>query len=281
MRNVLLPDAIIIGPMKSGTSWIQEYLNSRGDVALPGGVKETFFFDRRYDKGLDWYTSHFEYADSVRQLLAVEVAPSYFHSLIAAERMRSILGEIPLVVTLRDPVRRAWSHYLHLRRYGYTNAPLREATREFPEILEASRYKTCLKRWQQSFQHDRMCVLWQEELAQSPEEYARKLCEGLSIPFVTPDASLQEKKNAAALPRSALLAAVGDRTAHLLRANRLYGLVNFAKRIGLKSLFFGKPGTSVMPQLGDADVKWLTQELENEMPDGMGYQNFELGIGNK
>jgi hypothetical protein len=45
------PDAMVIGPMKAGTTWLYSYLISRGDVCLPEGVKETFFFDRRFNKG--------------------------------------------------------------------------------------------------------------------------------------------------------------------------------------------------------------------------------------
>lgn len=259
-----LPDAVLIGPMKSGTSWIQDYLQARGDVNLPGGVKETFFFDRRFDKGVEWYAAHFRKMKPGRHRLTVEVAPSYFHSADAPERMRSVLGDITLIVTLRDPVRRAWSHYLHLRRYGYTAAPLRKAVEDFPEILEASRYKTCLARWGEFFPKDRLYILQQEDLTRSVGEYAKRLCNGLSIPFMPPPESLQGKRNEAAVPRSFLLAAVGDRTAHFLRAKRLYGVVNFAKRLGLKEFFFGKPGTAAATPLEDADAQWLAEELKGE-----------------
>lgn len=266
MVERVVPNAMIVGPMRSGTTWIQDYLKFRGDVVLPRGVKETFFFDLRYEKGIEWYLAHFRRIDKNRQNLAVEVGPSYFHSVHAPERIRAVLGDIPLVVTLRDPIRRTWSHYLHLRRYGYTTLPLRQAVRDFPEILEASRYRTCLRRWEDVFGGGRISILWQEHLARSVDDYAKSLCLGLSLPFVAPPEALRERRNQAAVPASFLMAAIGDRTAHFLRANRLYSIVNLAKRLGLKRLFFGKPGASALPQITDSEWQWLAEELRDEMP---------------
>lgn len=266
-----LPDALVIGPMKSGTSWIQDYLQARGDVALPNGVKETFFFDRRYRKGIRWYAAHFSQADPDTHSATVEVAPSYFHAPDAPARIHDVLGDIRLIVTLRDPVRRAWSHYLHLRRYGYTRAPLRKAVTRFPEILEASRYRSGLERWRAVFPRDRIWILRQEELATLPEKYAERLCAGLSIPAVAPPARMG-KSNEATLPRSFWLAAAGDRTAHFLRERRLYGFVNIAKRLGLKELFFGRPGARPLPTLDEADSAWLAAQLGGEAVDEGEYQ---------
>lgn len=274
--KVYLPSALVIGPMKAGTSWIQDYLLSRGDVALPNGVKETFFFDRRYSKGIDWYAAHFHQATTARKKLAVEVAASYFHSPDVPQRIFSILGDVRLIVTLRAPVSRAWSHYLHLRRYGYTSAPLREATEKFPEILEASRYKTCLARWAEFFPRERVCILWLEDLAESTEQYVKDLCAGLSLPFILPPEYLTGKRNQAAMPRFVLLAAIGDRTAHFLRERRMYGVVNFAKRIGLKEIFFGRSGTGNLPRLEDSDAEWLTEQLGGEMPEFPAYSRNEM-----
>lgn len=261
-----LPKALVVGPMKAGTSWVHDYLHVRGDVALPDGVKETFFFDTRYDKGVDWYASHFGHYDSSSHRQCVEVAPSYFHCAEAPARIHDTLGEVPLVVTLRDPVRRAWSHYLHLRRYGYTRLPLREAVAAFPEILEASRYKTGLARWEAIFGREHIHVLWQEDLGQSPDVYARQLCKGLGLDFVPLADGSSSKQNEAAMPASATLAAFGDSAAHFLRSYRLYGVVNAAKRVGLKKLFFGRPGAKTLPTLGSEDAAWLASELAGEVP---------------
>lgn len=266
-KDITLPNALIIGPWKAGTTWVHDYLCTHSDVTLPSGVKETYFFDRRYDKGIAWYAKHFGGANVVKNNVIAEVAPSYFCCPEAPERIHDTLGPIPLVITLRDPIQRAWSHYLHLRRYGYTSASLRDAVESFPEIIEASRYKTCIQRWQACFARKNISVLWLESLSNTPERYAADLCRGLLLPFKSPHLESQRAVNVAAMPRSTRLAKFGKRTAEVLHEQGMHGPVNFAKRIGLKNVFFGRPGSGMLPSFDEADVQWLTEQLAGEMPD--------------
>jgi len=263
------PDALVVGPMKAGTSWIHDYLESRGDVVLPNGVKETFFFDRRFDKGMGWYAAHFCHYDVAVHQLCIEVAPSYFHCPEAPTRIRETLGDVPLIVTLRDPVKRAWSHYLHLLNRGYTRKSLREAVNDFPEILEASRYKTCLNRWQATFPSQDIHVLRLEGLTESVDDFVADLCECLFLPYVAPADYLRGKRNAARVPAFHLIASVGIWGGNMLRSFRLYRIVNVAKRLGLKEMFFGRPGARALPSLSDADGQWLESQLAGEMPESV------------
>ncbi len=68
------------------------------------------------------------------------------------------------------------------------------------------------------------------------------------------------------MPYSAGPAGPGRRTSYFLRDRTLYGVVNFAKRLGLKKLFFGKPGNAALPELGEADAQWLAEQLAGELP---------------
>jgi hypothetical protein len=240
-HSEFLPTALVIGPMKSGTTWIHQYLAWRGDVSLPGGVKETFFFDRHFDKGIDWYAHHFRRHDKSRHRAIVEVAPSLFHSADAPERVLSTLGRVPLIVAIRDPVARAWSHYLHLRRKGYTRLPLAQALEAYPEILDASRYSLQITRWRTSLPDVPVTILNLDNLIEDRVGYAAQLCSALELPAREPPDSLQES-NAGGAPPSFLLARVGRKTAEVLRAVGGYGVVNLSKRVGLKKWFFGPDG---------------------------------------
>src|SRR5690606_21799853 len=133
----------------------------------PLAVKETFFFDRHFNKGSEWYWSHFE--DS--SVPKIEVAPSYFAKANVPERVCQVSSRAKIIVTLRHPVKRAWSHYLHLRRYGYTMKTLRDACDEFPQILQASCYNSCLTRWRDSFGDENVYILWQEDMLNDIENY--------------------------------------------------------------------------------------------------------------
>lgn len=261
-----LPNALVIGPMKAGTSWIHDYLQSRGDVVLPNGVKETFYFDRRYEKGTDWYESHFRSRERMAQEFVIEVAPSYFHCVNAPERVKATLGEIPLVVTLRDPVRRSWSHYLHLKRYGRTRAPLQEAAIMYPEIIEASRYRACLERWYALFPKDDIHIVWQDLLKNSSDAFAMEVCSALGVKASAVPETLKGASNEAALPTSYVLATMGSAVTRSLRRMGLYSVVNGAKRAGLKRLFFGKPGSASGIEPTAEELNWLKEQLADEMP---------------
>jgi len=231
----MLPTALVIGSQKTGTTWIHAYLADRGDVVLPDGVKETFFFDRHFDRGVDWYGGHFSGAGPV----CVEVAPTYIDSVEAPHRILSTLGRIPLVCSLREPVQRTWSLYLHMRRYGMTRLSFDAALDACPELLDSGRYSERLAPWLDLFGASGVHVLLYEDLCTDPQAYADRLCRAVGVPLCAVGPRLREPVNTARLPRNALLAAGGQWIADTLRRAGAYGIVNVAKALGFKRLFFG------------------------------------------
>lgn len=238
-----LPRAMIIGPMKAGTSWIHEYFEWRGDVCLPNKVKETFYFDRYYKRGDAWYANHFAHYDQALHQSIIEVAPSLFHDPGAPARLRNSLGSVPLIVTLRDPVERAWSHYQHMRRKGYTTASLAQAIEQFPGIITASRYDDMLARWRTALPASTLTVLNLDDLRRDRSTYLKQLCAALDLPPVDAPDDLKTA-NAAGIPKSFALARLGSFAANTLRASGAYGVVNLAKKAGLKDVFFGKASST-------------------------------------
>lgn len=260
-----LPTALVIGPMKAGTTWVHDYLIWRGDVCLPRGVKETFFFDHNFNRGKNWYAAHFRRHNLSKRSAVVEVAPSLFHSGEAPERVAQVLGAIPLIVTTRDPVDRAWSHYVHLRRKGYTNLPLQEAIDQHPEIVAASQFDTQLARWREAQPHAPVTVLRLEDLIADRDSYAYRLCNALDLPRRDPPEKLGEA-NASGVPPSFLLARMGRQAASTLRSAGVYGAVNLAKRLGLKRVFFGADGGQRLT-IGNEERALLETQLKtNETP---------------
>lgn len=116
-----LPKVLFVGPQRTGTTWIYEYLRARGDVALPKDVKETWFFSHFFEKGVNWYASHF--TSQKPSNCVVEVDPTLFSHPEAPKRVYDVLGsDVTIICTLRDPVKRSISHYLHAKRYGWTKS---------------------------------------------------------------------------------------------------------------------------------------------------------------
>lgn len=113
-----LPDFIVIGAQKGGSTSLHFYLDEHPQV-LTSTVKEVHYFDNNYDEGAAWYKAHFPLRSEVRQLekelgkkvLVGEASPYYIFHPHAAQRIHDTLPDVKLLAVLRDPVKRAYSHY--------------------------------------------------------------------------------------------------------------------------------------------------------------------------
>src|SRR5580704_8422377 len=102
-----LPDFFAVGPQRTGTTWLHEVMKPH--LGLPRGIKETDFFLKNYSRGMRWYLECFEGYPPGLHL--GEVDPNYFGEDIARERIAKDVPNAKIVVTLRDPVDRAYSSY--------------------------------------------------------------------------------------------------------------------------------------------------------------------------
>jgi hypothetical protein len=176
-----LPDFIGVGAIRTGSTWL--HLQLKRGVGLPL-VKETHFFSQRYDKGMSWYARQFR--DASQGALLGEFCPTYFPVVAAVERIRHDLPYCKIIVTLRDPVERAYSHYKMLVHDGYaSNVPMAEAIQRVPNIVGSSRYATHLKRWFDSFGRDRVLVTLYDDLMADEQGYLDRICDFVGQPRVT------------------------------------------------------------------------------------------------
>lgn len=120
------PDYVIIGAQKSGTTSLFFYLRDHPHVAYTP-VKEVNFFTRNFEKGPRWYRQHFPTAAYLhynrlvlgRRLIVGEASPGYLAYPHAARRLAAMLPYAKLIVMMRNPVERAYSHYQHIVRQGF------------------------------------------------------------------------------------------------------------------------------------------------------------------
>lgn len=136
-----LPDVIIIGAQKSGTSSLFSYLIQHPEIR-GSSCKEVHFFDGglvpevdNFKKGVNWYRAHFplDIKPSARRI--VEATPSYVFMPSAPARISKLLPDAKLIVVLRDPVERAISHYFHEVRAGREKRPIMSALAEEEDLL--------------------------------------------------------------------------------------------------------------------------------------------------
>ena len=124
-----LPDFIILGAQKSGTTSLYDLLCKHPQV-LSAQKKEIQYFNTFYDYGLDWYRSHFPLKKKSKNglfFITGEASPYYLFHPLVPERMFSLLPKIKLICLLRNPVDRAYSHYQHAVRVGKENLNFQSA----------------------------------------------------------------------------------------------------------------------------------------------------------
>ena len=111
-----LPDFLVLGTQKGGTTSLQQLLGHHPEVFLAAG-KEVHYFSLHHDQPLSWYAAH--YATAAAEQRCGDITPFYlFHPEIPG-RIRALLPQVKLIALLRDPVERALSQVFHARRLGF------------------------------------------------------------------------------------------------------------------------------------------------------------------
>ena len=135
-----LPDFLIIGAQKCGTTSLYGYLTEHPCVH-PASDKEIGYFDRFYGRGVEWYRAQFpsrlrKYYERVargRSFLTGEASSGYVLNPNALARIAAVLPNVKLILVQRNPVDRAYSHYQHTTRMGVETLPFAEALAAEPE----------------------------------------------------------------------------------------------------------------------------------------------------
>jgi len=124
-ENRALPDFLIIGTQKGGTTSLYRYLSKHPNIKPNYVVKELSFFDQYYQRGIPWYKAHFP--KRKRNNLYFEATTHYIFHPHAPKRIKENLPNIKIIVLLRDPIFRAFSSYQHQVRAGRENLSFDEA----------------------------------------------------------------------------------------------------------------------------------------------------------
>lgn len=126
-----LPDFIIIGAQKAGTTSLYSYLAQHPQV-FPAAKKEVHYFDYFYQNGELWYRSYFPLIGTVKEKkgLTGESSPFYLFHPLCAQRIHEHVPDVKLIVLLRNPVERAISHYFMEVCQGHETLPIGKAMRD-------------------------------------------------------------------------------------------------------------------------------------------------------
>jgi hypothetical protein len=188
-----LPTFVIAGSQKCGTTSLAATLRQHRQVHVPR-PKEVHFFDHHFARGPEWYAEQFSPRDHHRQV--GEATPSYLDHPVAGRRLARTLPEARIVILLRNPVDRAYSHYWHRRRLGgepletfeeavAAEAGRRAAARRFGYLrhayVERGHYIDRIEQFVDWQGRDRVHVMLLEDLVAQPQPTLRELLRFLDV----------------------------------------------------------------------------------------------------
>ncbi|MCB1614738.1 MAG: sulfotransferase [Pseudomonadales bacterium] len=228
----VLPDFIIVGTQKGGTSSVYNALSQHPRIS-PAKKKEVHYFDQHFDQSLQWYSSHFYRTHNGDR--TGEASPFYLFHPLCAERIASILPAVKIIVLLRNPVDRAYSHYQHMCRRGIETLSFDQAIKAEKkrtetgwqkllrgEIISSSPlqqfsyvrrglYLEQLLRYENLFPRTHIKVLCSEDFYHSPLPFLSTLYEFLDVdPAFQPEDLLPRKPGNYTKEKSATLSALED-----------------------------------------------------------------------
>jgi len=270
--EVRLPDFVYIGPDKAGSTWLHQVLRWHPEVWAPE-VKELFFFDRYHQRGADWYRAHYSEAPAGAAVVA-DVSHDYLFDPAVPGRMRALLGDdVRLMVTLREPVDRAWSAYHFMVRQGRVREPFAEAVRTVPELLDHGRYATHLRPFLDVFAREQLFAPTFDRLVEAPQGFAADLFAFLGIAPVDVPTDLHGKQLGISQPRSFGVARAARSAGVWVRDRGGERLVSRAKGSTFvqRGLYRGFGAES--PTMDEA----LREDLRAEMADAVAAVDALLG----
>lgn len=189
-----MPEILIVGTMKGGTTILYDYILTHPRV-VPGTAKEVHYFSLYTAKGDAWYIDQF--ADRPDDVYSVDASPTYFDAALTTAIPGHIKVSVPNakpILIVRDPIDRAISHFQHLQTVShkelFSSIDINEFFARPPEncitqldaydyflhqCLSFSAYYRQLMNYLAVFQRDRILILHNEELrgAAAPDTMRR------------------------------------------------------------------------------------------------------------
>jgi hypothetical protein len=233
---------------------------------LPGPTKETRFFDLHFERGLRWYLDHF--SGELEGCPFGEVAPTYFGSSQARDRIAATLPDAKLIFIFRHPVQRLVSLYRLKRAYGMVAWSLDEALERDPEMVNSSQYATNLRKWQSQFPADRLSINLYEDLSSDPQAFIDGLTGFLEIPrFQLQESQLGQVYSSARMtaPRNYSATRAATVMAEWCKARKLDNVVAGVRNSHLIRLFLG--GGAPFPEIPVQTMRKIWALLLSEIEE--------------
>lgn len=176
-----LPDFVIIGAMKCGTSTLHAQLAAQPQFFMSEPKEPNFFSDGNvYAKGEDWYRGLFAAAPAgaIKGESSTHYTklPTYPHTV---DRLAALIPDAKFVYVIRDPIDRLVSQYIHEWTQGVITRPIDEAIEQHPELTLYSRYAYQIEPWIGRFGRDRFLIVQFEAMTKQPDPELKRIAKFL------------------------------------------------------------------------------------------------------
>jgi len=174
-------DIFHIGPQKAATTWVYKCLSEHPEVMCPPG-DTIHYFDIHYAKGRDWYASFF--ADARHDQKLFDPTYTYIRSPWASRRIARENPDAKIILCLRNPIERAFSHYWHEKKKGKIAFQFGELFQNydlFCSWIEPGLYAEHIARYLEHFSRSQILCLRFEKLKSNPELFLRQLLQFIEV----------------------------------------------------------------------------------------------------
>jgi hypothetical protein len=248
------PNLLIIGPPKSGTTFLFQMLRMHPDICA-SKIKETRYFSpilkRETIKSFDKYLKYFKHYNEEKVIM--EATPGYFYGgKNMAIKVNEILGEIKIIIVLREPVARLFSSYKHKKRFN--NISDNETFLEFSKNKNnfgKQLYHDYLSGWIDIF-GDRIKVLFFEDIIHKPVETSLSVFSWLEIEQIKINANKLANSNKSMSIRSRLIHKAALPIFKITRP-----MIPFELRTMIRKVYFEFNGKPNKWYLKDRDAEYL------------------------
>ena len=179
-NNKKLPDFLCVGVEKCGTTTLYDLLKQHPGIGLSID-KETHFFNSNWDKGIKWYQEKFSHSSDSCQVIG-EITPAYHRFKEVIPRIKqSLKKDLKIILMLREPRQRAFSHYIHDFSYHQEITDL-----VYKRYLTTTAYAPILKDYFSSFGKASCLVLvFEEDVLLNQQQLVTQICSFLNVSSIS------------------------------------------------------------------------------------------------
>jgi hypothetical protein len=241
-------DFLGIGAEKAASLWIANCLREHPDVCFARN-KELFFFNEydphllkvrnlKYQRGITWYVRQFP--NCAPDKLRGEYSPTYLYGKKTARRIKKYFPDVKFIVCLRDPVKRAFSQYLHDKSIGVIrNISFEEALARQENYILKGFYHKHLSYYFKLFPRKNFIIVFIDDIKKDPKKVIKKIYTHIGVKNVDfVPTSLNRKENVASQARLHFLNYFLIHVEYVFKRNNLEWVIRLLEKIGVRKVAY-------------------------------------------